>query len=615
MEGSPKRILMAPLDPVHDVGLRLIARELAARGYETIVLPPDTTVEEVVNAAIAHQPDVVLVGRTVGYQVAEIMARLVDLLDAAGVRQKAKLGLGGMAVKAELAAELGFDAGFGPGTRIEEVVAFIEDQECAVCTVDGAPKEKVDVTRKYGYCYLNPEIGKALDSIAAQALAWYATVTSPGLERARLRQQMILLQQKAETGVLGAADAAALRSFRVDYGKLCDGIVAKFYQEGVQPTIARVLSKEEVDGIVAYSARYKSAGKRLQHVNGQPMVFVQYGTGCPIMDIAHIKACEAWGADGVLHFDPSWGARAEGYLEGYFSHQESGTLYTPEIVRLMRKCISPSTVWNLRAHRGINTAETVVLAGLLGADMVKINASYGCLAGGTDPERMLADSIGATAYAAQYNLPFDIPIGQELSGVPTKKSFAGMLIAAAIGLKLGARPILNPQFSYSPNVMLGGQMEEDFVDYNVARIQSLRRIIDAPIRAGEPIAFMTHTEERMQSGVTTALHAALGASLDLDALTIASTDEAYSGGPITVSARIDTLRSVKETFRFFGTAKITPNPRAETWTEELVQGVAETLQAVEKRGDLVASFYEGLLGNKEDGANPGRFGKGTVRTK
>ncbi|MDO9065838.1 MAG: hypothetical protein Q7U96_01980, partial [Chloroflexota bacterium] len=62
MEGSPKRILMAPLDPVHDVGLRLIARELAARGYETSVLPPDTTVEEVVNAAIALQPHVVLVG-------------------------------------------------------------------------------------------------------------------------------------------------------------------------------------------------------------------------------------------------------------------------------------------------------------------------------------------------------------------------------------------------------------------------------------------------------------------------------------------------------------------------------------------------------------------------
>jgi 4'-phosphopantetheinyl transferase EntD len=60
---------------------------------------------------------------------------------------------------------------------------------------------------------------------------------------------------------------------------------------------------------------------------------------------------------------------------------------------------------------------------------------------------------------------------------------------------------------------------------------------------GEPIGFMTHTEDRIQSSVTTALHASLATSLGIDAITIASSDEAYSRGSISVTSRIDTLKS------------------------------------------------------------------------
>ena len=41
------KILLAPLDPVHDAGLKLIRRKLEALGYRCVLLPPDITVEEI----------------------------------------------------------------------------------------------------------------------------------------------------------------------------------------------------------------------------------------------------------------------------------------------------------------------------------------------------------------------------------------------------------------------------------------------------------------------------------------------------------------------------------------------------------------------------------------
>ena len=41
------KILLAPLDPVHDAGLKLIKRKLEALGYPCVLLPPDITVEEI----------------------------------------------------------------------------------------------------------------------------------------------------------------------------------------------------------------------------------------------------------------------------------------------------------------------------------------------------------------------------------------------------------------------------------------------------------------------------------------------------------------------------------------------------------------------------------------
>ncbi|MFO7151829.1 MAG: cobalamin-dependent protein [Bacillota bacterium] len=603
MTSQKKKVLLAPLDPVHDIGLKMIKRGLDLAGHDTILLPPDYTPEEIVKAAIDNNVDVILISRTLGYRVAEILGSFIDLAEAAGLRERVKIGIGGMAIKPELAAELGFDAGFGPGTTVEEAVAFVEGRRF-VKEDKGARKTKKDLTEKYDYAFKNKKIEKLLNAIADEIIEYAKGKTTPGIERAKIREKMF-----------EASDEAELRQLRKEYAAFCDDLVKVYYEKGALKEKTRQLTSEELNALKSYLEKTKSKMKPslLQHTETNPVVFIQYGTGCPFMDIAHIKTCEAWGADGVVHFDPSWGARTEGFYEGFITHEEDGSVITYENLKLIKDALMPSTLWQVRAHRGLNTPETVFLAGKVGADLTKINIAYGSLGGGTDPERLAVDAVAAIKYAARFKLPFDVVTNEELCGVPAHKAFAGMLIVAMLGLKLGARPILQPLFCYSPEVMISGQMEDNYVDFNAAKILALKSIVNAPIWCGAPIGFLTQTEDRVQSSLSTALHAALASSLEVDGISIASADEAYSGGPISAAARVDTLRATQSAFRFFGHTKILPTEKAEVWARKIVEGIEQTLESVVQNGSFVDSLYKGLLGSREEGAYPGRAGRGTVK--
>lgn len=597
-----KKVLLVPLDPVHDIGLKLIKKGLQEAGHTTILLPPDLSQEEIISKIMESQVDTVLISRTLGYGVAEILGRFIDLADAAGLRDNVTFALGGMAITPKLAAELGFDAGFGPETTIEETIAFVEgrdyfpDQKRSL-------KIKRDMTNKYDYKYKNNRIKKLLDEITDQILDWTADKTSPGVKRAYIREE--ILKSKNEK------DKAELKK---QYASLCDSSVKNHYLKGDLHNKTRLLTYEEVKAFDEHinTLKKKMVLKTIQKTKENPIVFIQYGTGCPFMDIAHIKLAEAWGADGVIHFDPSWGARTEGFYEGFLTHEEDGSVITAENLFKIKDCINENILWQVRAHRGVNTPETVVIAGNAGADLTKINIAYGSLGGGTDPARLTVDAVEAIKLAAKYKMPFDVVTNEELSGVPAYKAFSGMLIVANLALRMGAKPILQPLFCYSPEVILGGQMEDNYVDFNSAKIYGLRKIINAPIWPGAPIGFLTHTEDRVQSSLTTALHAAMASSLKVDAISISSSDEAFSGGPITGASRIDTLRATQEIFRFFGHAEIIPTVKAREWSDKLVEDIEDVLIEVADKGDFVQSLYDGLLGNKEEGAYPGRAGKNTI---
>lgn len=603
-----KNVLLAPLDPVHDIGLKMIARGLEQAGHKTILLQPDLSHEEIIEQIFLHHVDTLLLSRTLGYGVGELLARFVDLADAAGVRDRIKIGIGGMAIRQELAAELGFDAGFGPGTTAEEVICFIEGKEYRPDPTR-SNKSKPDLTAGYSYSYLHSGIASKLETISSFIMDWVKDKWSPGVERARLRDE--------KWDVFRWRNREGNGELYDHYPGLCSELPQKYYETGELHPKTRRFTKQEVEGLERYLEETKARMSvlKLQHSRKKPYVFNQYGTGCPFMDIGHILASEAWGADGVVHFDPSWGARTEGFLDGFLTHQEDGTVITPANLNRIHMGLEKSTLWQIRAHRGLNTPETVVLAGKIGADLTKINFCYGSLAAGTDPERMVVDAYHSMLYAKKYNLPFDVVTNEELAGVPAHKAFAGMLIVSDLAVRVGARPILQPLFAYSPEVMIHELMNDNYIDFNAAKIYTLRGIINAPIWPGAPIGFLTQTEDRVQSAMTTALHAALAASLGVDAISIASTDEAYSGGPISVPAKIDTLRAVQESFRFLGKGSIMPTDMAAAYAQKITDGIEQVLDEVVKAGDIVEALHKGLLGSREEGAYPGRAGQGTVKVR
>ncbi|MFZ5642444.1 MAG: cobalamin B12-binding domain-containing protein [Bacillota bacterium] len=604
----PRKVLLAPIDPVHDVGIKMIRRGIEEAGHETVLLQPDLTPEEIIREILKHRVDVVLLSRSLGYGVAEILARFVDLADAVGIRQRVRLGIGGMAIRPELAAELGFDAGFGPGTTVEEAIAFVEGREY-LPSVARENKPKRDITSGYTYAYRNGAISGLLTQITDMIMSWAANKTSPGVLRAQVREELWDIDRWR--------GYEKMTEFLEEYPKLCGDLPRNFYEKGIMHPKTRRFVRDEVVALEKYirETRERIVVPRIQHTLERPLILNQYGTGCPFMDTGHIKVSEAWGADGVIHFDPSWGARTEGFLDGFLTHQEDGTVITPANLNRIKNSLEPGTLWQVRAHRGLNTPETVVLAGKFKADLTKINICYGSLAAGTDPARLTVDAVSAIGYAAAYGLHFDVVTNEELSGVPAYKAFAGMLITVDLALRLGAKPVLQPLFCYSPEVMLEGYMKDNYVDFNVAKIHALRSIIDSPVWPGAPIGFLTHTEDRIQSSASTSYHASMAAMLGVDAITIASSDEAYSGGPISVPSKVDTLRAVAEGFRFFGNTRIDASAQALSWSHNIVEGIESVLKQVVDRGDFVEAIYDGILGSRDEGVYPGRNGRDTVMEK
>ncbi len=598
---TPHNILCVPLDPVHDVGIKIIRNALARRGHTTVLLSPDLSMEAVVRRAASEHFDDILVSRTLGYGVAELLGRFVDLLDAAGVRSGSRVILGGKAITPELAAELGFDRGFDEHAAIEDIVAYVEGRRSEAGTRERV-RVKPDITAGYTYEVHDPVVREYLDEIVAKLLRWAEGKSTPGVRRMKVREEL-----------LKAPDAAAAERLEKEYASYCDPVILEARRSGVLPKGVRKINPHELESVRA-GLRTRSAYRpvSIRHQTEKPLVFKFLGSGCPLMDLVHGKVCERWGIDGFLVINPSWEARYEGLMDGLLTHEQDGTITSFENVRLMRELLDPATLLTVRAHRGLNTPETVLLAGSAGAEMTKIDLVYGSLGAGTDPERLAVDGIEAMRLAARFGMPFDIPGNDELSGVPAWKTLAGLLINVHLGRALGARPILKPLFCYGPHIVINGLMDQNFVDYNTAKIRVLRALVDSPIWPGEPIAFMTQSEDRVQSASATAFHAALAVALGVDAITIASTDEAYSRGPICLASRLDSIQGVREGARFLGDASFTPTAASERTAGEMTEKIRETLDRVRQAEHLPAAIHAGLLGDSEDGAYPGTFGKGTV---
>lgn len=96
------------------------------KGIEAYNLGSQVENEEFVKKAVELKADVLLVSQTVTQKDIHIknLTNLVELLEAEGIRDKVVLICGGPRITHELAKELGYDAGFGPGKYADDVASF-----------------------------------------------------------------------------------------------------------------------------------------------------------------------------------------------------------------------------------------------------------------------------------------------------------------------------------------------------------------------------------------------------------------------------------------------------------------------------------------------------------
>ncbi|MGD9760999.1 MAG: OAM dimerization domain-containing protein [Candidatus Izemoplasmatales bacterium] len=82
--------------------------------------------EDFIKFAQDKKADVLLISQTVTQKEVHLknMIELVELLESEGLRDKVILIAGGARITHELAKELGYDAGFGPGSYAEDVATF-----------------------------------------------------------------------------------------------------------------------------------------------------------------------------------------------------------------------------------------------------------------------------------------------------------------------------------------------------------------------------------------------------------------------------------------------------------------------------------------------------------
>ena len=85
------------------------------------------TCEELLEKALAVEADAILISQTVTKKDAHIrnLSQFIKLLETKNLRERFLLVAGGPGITNDLALKLGYDAGFGPGTRPSQVASFM----------------------------------------------------------------------------------------------------------------------------------------------------------------------------------------------------------------------------------------------------------------------------------------------------------------------------------------------------------------------------------------------------------------------------------------------------------------------------------------------------------
>jgi methylmalonyl-CoA mutase C-terminal domain/subunit len=111
---------------VHTKGIRTLAQLLRDRGIEVIYLGEHNTCAGMVNALIAEDADIVGLSFSSSAYV-EYLRQLMDLMKDKGVG-RIPVMVGGLvhAEDHERLRQIGIDGIFGPGSRLEDIVEYIQ---------------------------------------------------------------------------------------------------------------------------------------------------------------------------------------------------------------------------------------------------------------------------------------------------------------------------------------------------------------------------------------------------------------------------------------------------------------------------------------------------------
>lgn len=98
--------------------------------FETLNLGSQVPNEVLLARALEFRADAILVSQVVTQKDVHLtnLAELVDMVEAEGIREDVLMICGGPRITHEVALELGFDAGFGPGTTPTRVASYIAQE-------------------------------------------------------------------------------------------------------------------------------------------------------------------------------------------------------------------------------------------------------------------------------------------------------------------------------------------------------------------------------------------------------------------------------------------------------------------------------------------------------
>ncbi|GMB00376.1 OAM dimerization domain-containing protein [Pelosinus sp. IPA-1] len=120
----------------HTVGIDAIMNIKGFNGHKglesyheinAVNMGAQVTCEDVIRKAYEIKADAILISQVVTQKNIHItnLTKLVDMLEAEGLRDKVTLVVGGPRISHELAKELGYDAGFSSNTYAEHVASFL----------------------------------------------------------------------------------------------------------------------------------------------------------------------------------------------------------------------------------------------------------------------------------------------------------------------------------------------------------------------------------------------------------------------------------------------------------------------------------------------------------